>query len=351
MSVNENEKYKDKGLTGLANLGNTCFINSCMQILSHTYKLNDFLEDGSFREKLNEKPESLLLIEWDKLRQLMWSENCTISPAGWVQTVQKIARKKDRDLFTGFAQNDLPEFLLFIIDCFHSSLMREVEMNIKGNVKNKTDELAKKCYEMMKNMYKNEYSEMLNIFYGIHVSQITSLDGNDVKSYSPEPYFMVDLAIDFNNKNEISLYDCFDNYYNPETLEGENGWYNEKTKKKEDVAKSIVFWSLPSILVISLKRFNNFNRKNQKLVTFPIDNLDLRKYAKGYEKESYIYDLYGICNHGGGSMGGHYTSFVKNANENWYLFNDTSIVKITDNIESKLISPKAYCFFYKKKNL
>ena len=145
MSVNENEKYKDKGLTGLANLGNTCFINSCMQILSHTYKLNDFLEDGSFREKLIVKPESLLLIEWDKLRQLMWSENCTISPAGWVQTVQKIARKKDRDLFTGFAQNDLPEFLLFIIDCFHSSLMREVEMNIKGNVKNKTDELPKKC--------------------------------------------------------------------------------------------------------------------------------------------------------------------------------------------------------------
>ena len=107
---------------------------------------------------------------------------------------------------------------------------------------------------------------------------------------------MIDLAIDFNSSKSLSLYDCFDNYYNPEKLEGDNGWYNEETKQKEDVTKGFIFWSFPEILVIALKRFNNMNRKNQRLVTFPLENLDLRKYVKGYDKESYIYDLHGVCN-------------------------------------------------------
>jgi ubiquitin C-terminal hydrolase len=101
--------------------------------------------------------------------------------------------------------------------------------------------------------------------------------------------------------------------------------------------------------VIDIKRFHSNNRKNQILVSFPLENLDLRDYVIGYKKESYIYDLYGICNHSGVSQGGHYTAFIKNANGKWYHINDQFVNEVTNLNE--LITPKAYCLFYRKKTI
>ena len=342
----KNEKYKNNGLCGLANLGNTCYINSCIQILSHTYELNEFLDKETYKKKINNKYDSALLVEWDNLRKLLWKENTILSPNRFIKVVQKVASLKDREIFTGFSQNDLPEFLLFIIDCFHNSLCREIKMTISGEIENETDKISQKCFEMIKAMYSKEYSEIWNLFYGVHVYETISLENESSLNIHPEPYFMIDLPIPPNNKNP-SLHDCFDLYVEGEVFENENAWFNEKTGKKENVKRKLSFWSFPSILVIDLKRFNAKRMKLQNLVNFPLDNLDLSSYVIGYKKKSYIYELYGVCNHSGNTSGGHYTSYVKNANGKWYHFNDTSVAEVA-LIES-IISTKAYVLFYRKK--
>ena len=59
------------------------------QCLSNTYELNEFLDKETYKNRLNDKPESLILCEWDNLRKMIWSENCTISPGGFVGAIQK----------------------------------------------------------------------------------------------------------------------------------------------------------------------------------------------------------------------------------------------------------------------
>jgi ubiquitin C-terminal hydrolase len=220
-------------------------------------------------------------------------------------------------------------------------------MNVSGNIENETDKLAKACFEMMCSTYKKDYSEMIKLFYGIHVSEITSLENNTPLSFRPEPFSVLSLPIPSEMKTP-NIYDCIDLYCNKELMEGDNAWFNDATKQKENVKRGIIFWSLPDILIIDLKRWNMNGNKIQKVVEAPINNADFSKYVKGYYASSYVYDLYGVCNHSGNSYGGHYTCFIKNANGKWYECNDTMISVIS---EDKVISNKSYCFFYRKKNI
>ena len=337
------QKYENKGLTGLANLGNTCYLNSCIQIISHIYELNDMLEKIEFENKLNKINDSILLLEWNKLYKLMWSENCVIAPNGFVKSIQKIAHIKKKDIFSGYAQNDLPEFLIFLLESFHNSLARKVDVDISGEILNNKDKLANICFTMIKTMYNKDYSEISEMFFGISVSQLLSVDG-EILSLSPEPFCMLNLPIPAENKNP-TIFDCLDLYCQSELMEGENAWFNEKTGMKQDINKNTIFWSLPRILIIDIKRFNNNNRKINKIVDTPLSRVDFSKYIKGYKPETFIYDLFGICNHSGGCAGGHYTSYIKNANNKWYEFNDTTVREIN---KDKVVSEKSYAFFYRK---
>jgi ubiquitin C-terminal hydrolase len=247
-------KYHKKGYTGIDNLGNTCFLNSCLQVLNHTYELNEILDNLNYNRFLKHGiSDSNILNEWNDLRKTMWSGNGVVSPNKFVHNVHDIAKIKGKDIFTGWAQNDMPEFLLFMVDCIHNSISRGINMKINGNKENGLDELAVECYTMLKNIYSKEYSEVMDLFFGIYMSVIRSKNGDKILAIKPEQYFILDLPI-MNEETKVvsNLYDCFELFTKSEYLEGENAWYNEKTGKKEDIRKQMCFWNFQKILIVSL---------------------------------------------------------------------------------------------------
>jgi len=341
------EKYSKKGYTGLVNLGNTCFLNSCVQALNHTYELSEYLaSDKCTKSTKTTEVDSTIVREWNDLRRVMWDSTGAVSPNRFVYYVQQLAVAKSRELFTGWAQNDMPEFLLFMIECMHNSVSRSIKMKIMGKVENQVDKLATECYKMLQETYSREYSEIMDLFYGIYVSELLSIDGKTSHTVKAENFFMLDLPIP---KKDASLYECFDAFTSPEIMDGDNAWKNDKTGEKEDVQKRITFWNFPRILVITLKRFSaDGKRKMQDLIDFPLNDLNLSKYITGYNPNQYVYDLYAVCNHSGGPHGGHYTAHVKNIDGEWIHYNDTTVERGVPT--GKIITPKAYCLFYRKKN-
>ena len=194
-------------------------------------------------------------------------------------------------------------------------------------------------------MFSKDYSEIVSMFYGIHVSAITSINDGKSLSVTPEPYFVLSLPMPNSGGTSVTIRACLDEFCKKERLEGDNAWFNEDANEKQDVDKGMVFWSFPDILIIHLKRWNMLGRKDKRNIEADITGLDLRGYVKGYNANSYIYNLYGVCNHTGGAMGGHYTANVKTANGSWYNFNDMTVTSIS---EDKAVTPEAYCLFYRK---
>ena len=365
---NKHKKYEGRGLSGIANRGNTCYMNACLCALSHTYELNDLMDNEHLaarrRALTGRKPNAVLLDEWDALRKILWNQNCTVSPGGFLSAIQRVARETNNVEFQGLDQNDASEFLLFLFDAFHNAYARAVVMRIDGIELTRTDTVARQCYEMLKERYASDYSECLDLFYGIQLSMISDIivatgsSTASILSAKPEPYSVLNLCIPSSSAPApgtppLTLYDCFDAYCERERMDGDNAWFNSATGQKQAVDKFIGFWSMPEIMVIELKRFvptAHYGRfkKNSAPITIPLENASFAKYVRGYAPESYVYDLYGACNHHGSIGGGHYTATVRVADGRWFNFNDERVSETTNlaHLESG-IAP--YCLFYRRR--
>ena len=148
--------------------------------------------------------------------------------------------------------------------------------------------------------------------------------------------------------NSISLEDCFEGFREEETLKKGNEWYCCKCKKHVLAKKKMDLYYLPKLFVICLKRFSKgrYWGKNDNIVDFKINNMNMKDFVCGPDKENSIYDCFAVSQHYGSTGGGHYTAICKNIDGNWYGYNDSSCHRAS---ESEVVSKAAYVIFYRRK--
>ena len=179
------------------------------------------------------------------------------------------------------------------------------------------DAVAKKCRDMMRAQFSKEYSGIVDLFYGVHVSSIKT-------SHTPEAFLTLDLPIQGG-----SLLQCLQAYTAPDSV----AWVNETTHEPETVTKQLSFWRLPVYLIVSLKRFNRQGQKNAEVVDIP-EHMELNGVA---------YALRVAALHQGGTRSGHYAACCR-INENWMVMDDDTSYPL-DAAGFKQV----YCAIYEKK--
>ncbi|KAJ3206717.1 CSN-associated deubiquitinating enzyme Ubp12 [Clydaea vesicula] len=184
---------------------------------------------------------------------------------------------------------------------------------------------------------------------------------------------------------KLSLRDCFNEFTKEEELSESDTFYCSRCEVHRTIKKKLDIWTVPEVLVFSLKRFSNTQRasfrslseKIDTLVDFPIEGLKLGKdivlgkkigtkntnssaggssssynsetphFSQTAEDDELVYDLFAVSNHMGGTNGGHYTAYAKNALDlNWYCFDDSHVSKADIN---RIVSTSAYMLFYQKR--
>uniref|UniRef100_A0A8K9WST6 Ubiquitin carboxyl-terminal hydrolase n=1 Tax=Oncorhynchus mykiss TaxID=8022 RepID=A0A8K9WST6_ONCMY len=117
METEEEDELRARGLTGLKNIGNTCYMNAALQALSNCPPLTQFFVECGGLVRTDKKPA--LSKSYQKLVSDLWHKNrpSYVIPTNLFQGIKAV-----NPMFRGYSQQDSQEFLRCLMDQLHEEL-------------------------------------------------------------------------------------------------------------------------------------------------------------------------------------------------------------------------------------
>lgn len=294
-------------MRGLYNIGNTCFLNASIQCLAHSRIFQKYAKLCSF-EYLH---RAGVLRELCLVIRELWSQGDeAVAPFELLREIRKV-----NSIFQGFAQQDLHEVLLCMLDsCVEeSSLLRDAfRWRVRSTLV---------CGHCHKSTWRED-----------HVLDCS-----------------VSMVLDNGYSLGDSLQQLLDAHEQPETLGQGNEWRCEHCKvAHEATQKKLQCVEWPEQLVVHVKRFRQ-EKKLEQHVEFPAEGLrlsSLEQQQEGDDSYRIRYELESVVCHLGHSLDrGHYICYARMPDDTWAEFDDSRCWRVS---LQDVLSSQAYVLVYRR---
>ena len=339
-----------KGVTGIMNMRNTCYLNSTLQALRHNTEMAAFFLENKHETWVNRKktePKVELVRGYADLLKTLWSGSkpAYVRPEGFIQAMMPAAKASGFDHFLVPEQHDSHEVLVFLLDQLHEGLAEEVNIQItRAPPQNQKDRAIQAALEAWKGFFGKQYSPLTEMIYGLLRVTMTCKDCNkSVDSW--ETFNCLKMPIDMKGEPP-TIEDMLKEELKEEEIEG---YACDRCKPRRTVAiRKPSIWRLPRMLCLVAKRFTYDGRKIHTPISFP--NYESISFSQFFSKDSpepshkHKYQCFATVDHYGSTGGGHYVAQAKSPlSDKWNLFNDES----TQPLSNPKFGENNYIFFLK----